>query len=400
LAEHRTDVTTATARVSDWSRRFTIASVGFLLVWGIGTVAGLSRRAEISLGLFGFVFHTVFGRGYALLPTYFDRSVDPPLLPAVQFPLSVGGATLLAVDGQLGGSTLGAVGAALWFGGVLVFVGGILWSVRTNLTGAETGTGEHNSHRGPVDRFANRFVPIVFAYLLAGSYELLAVETSLPALLGGYPPRATHALAVGSATLLVFAVGFRLFPRFLRTTPPKPLVAVVLPLGAVSPVGLAATLPAGEWFPAFALGQAVAVLGYAAAVAVMFWRADGPRIGMYGVLLGAALATVGIGLGLWFAFRGVAPALVVSHARVNLLGFLGLTIVGTTYQFYPPTVSQYPGGDDRTAAVSIGAIAGGLLVQTGGAARGIEPAIVAGELLALVGIGLFAVIVIGAVRSQ
>ena len=393
-------MSTKAAQVSDWSRRFTTASIGFLLVWSLGAVAGLSRRAEVSLGLFGFVFLAVFGRGYALLPTYFDRSLDPPWLPAAQFPLSAGGAVLLAVDGELGAPTLGTVGATLWLAGVVVFVGGLLWSVRTNLTGAETATGEHNSHRRRIDRFANGFVPVVFAYLLVGSYELLAAATGLPALLGGYPPRATHALAVGSATLLVFAVGFRLFPRFLRTTPPAPLVAVVLPLGAVSPAGLAVTLPAGGLFRVFAVAQALAVLGYAAAIAAMFHRADGPRIGMYGVLAGAALGVVGIGLGLWFAFRGLAPELVVAHARVNLLGFLGLTIVGATYQFYPPAVSRYPGGDDRTATASIGAIAGGLLVQTAGAARGVEPAVLAGQALAGLGVGLFAVVVFGAVRSR
>ncbi|MFW5973879.1 MAG: hypothetical protein ACOCPZ_00670 [Natrialbaceae archaeon] len=393
-------MSTPAAQVSNWSRRFTLASVGFALAWGFCAVAGLSRRAEVSLALFGFVFHAVFGRGYALIPTYFDRSVHPPWLPALQFPLSVGGAALLAVDGELGVSTLRSAGATLWLAGAAVFVGGLLWSVRTNLTGAETATGEHNSHRRRVDRFANLFVPVVFAYLLAGSYELLAGAAGLPALLGGYPPRATHVLAVGSATLLVFAVGFRLFPRFLRTTPPTWLVAVVLPLGAVSPAGLAATLPAGDWFPAFAVGQAGAVLGYAAAMAVMFRRAEGPRIGMYGVLAGAALGVVGIGLGLWFAFGGLAPELFVAHARVNLLGFLGLSILGATYQFYPPSVSQYPGGDDRTAAVSITAVAAGLLVQTGGAAHGVGWGVLAGEVLALVGITLFAVIVVGAISSR
>lgn len=393
-------MSTPAAQVSNWSRRFTLASVGFGLVWGFGAVAGLSRRAEVSLALFGFVFHAVFGRGYALIPTYFDRSVDPPWLPGVQFPLSVAGTVLLTADGELGVSTLRSAGATLWLAGSAVFVGGLLWSVRTNPTGAETGTGEHNSHRRRLDRFANLFVPVVFAYLLAGSYELLAAAAGVPALLGGYPPRATHVLAVGSATLLVFAVGFRLFPRFLRTTPPTWLVAVVLPLGAVSPAGLAATLPAGEWFPAFAVGQAVAVLGYAAAMAVMFRRAEGPRIGMYGVLAGAALGVVGIGIGLWFAFRGLDPGLVVAHLRVNLLGFLGLSIVGATYQFYPPSVSQYPGGDDRTAAVSIAAVVFALLVQTGGSAHGVESAVLVGEILAFVGIALFAVIVIGAIHSR
>jgi hypothetical protein len=114
---------------------------------------------------------------------------------------------------------------------------------------------------------------------------------------------------------------------------------VVLPLGAVAPAGLAATLPSGEWFVVFAVAQAGAVVGYAVAIAILFYRADSPRIGAYAVLFGAFAGVVGVGLGVWFAISGIDPTHVAAHLRVNLLGFLGLTIVGATDQFYPPAVS-------------------------------------------------------------
>ncbi|WP_436935974.1 hypothetical protein [Halovenus marina] len=395
-------MSTAAAQVSRWSKRFTVVSVAFALLWGVGTIADISRNSQIVVGLFGFVFHMIFGKGYALVPTYFDRDLEPPWLPMVQFPLSVGGTVALAAASITEGATgpLTNAGALLWFGGVVVFVGGLALSVRGNLTGTETGTGEHNSHRRGVDRLANLFMPIALAYLVAGSYEVLAAATGLPLLLDGYRPRSTHLLAVGTATLFVFAIGVRLFPRLLRATPPKALVAVVLPLGAVAPAGLAATLPSGEWFVVFALAQAGAVVGYAVAIAILFYRADSPRIGAYGVLCGAFAGVVGVGLGVWFAVSGIDSTHVAAHLRVNLLGFLGLTIVGATYQFYPPAVSQYPGGTDRTAAASIAGMATGLSIETVARIVGHEPILLVGELVTLLGIVLYAAVLYGVLASR
>ena len=82
---------------------------------------------------------------------------------------------------------------------VAVFLLAIGWTVRDNLTGAETGTGDANADRRPVDRAANAFVPVVAAYLAVGSYGLLAVHAGLPFPLDGYRPRASHLLAAGTA---------------------------------------------------------------------------------------------------------------------------------------------------------------------------------------------------------
>jgi hypothetical protein len=78
-----------------------------------------------------------------------------------------------------------------------------------------------------------------------------------------------------------------------------------------------------------------------------------------------------------------------------VLGFLGLTIVGATYQFYPPTVGTFPGASDRTALASIGLLGAGLLAELSGAMAGSAGAITAGRAAALAGAVLFASLVGG-----
>ena len=376
---------TAPERTSRWSRRFVLVGVVLLVCWQVGEVAGVTRQTAVVLGLLGFVFHTVFGKAYSLVPSYFDRDLATTRFLSLHFACSLGGTLLLAVDAEFSLSVAGAAGSVLWVAGVALFLGTILWTVRDNLTGAETGTGTVNADRRGVDRIANLFVPVALGYLAVGSYELLAVSTSLPALVDGYPPRAFHLLAAGTVALLVFAIGFRLLPRFMVAHPPRSLVWVVLPAGAVGPPVLALTLPGGGLFPVGAVLQALAVAGFALAVAVLYHRSDRRRVGFYGVLAGVVAGAVAAALGLVFAFDAPSANLVAIHARLNLLGFLGLTIVGVSYQFYPPTVGTFWGAGDRTALAAILLVAGGLAVELTGALAAVPAAVTGGQTLALCG---------------
>jgi hypothetical protein len=247
--------------------------------------------------------------------------------------------------------------------GVLVFVGTLAWTLRDNPTGAETGTGEHNAARRRLDRVANAAVPIVLLYLLAGSYELLAGAVGLPTLLDGSMARVSHLLGAGAAALLVFAVGFRLFPRFLVARPPFPLAAVVLVAGAVGPALIAAGLYDGALLHAGAGLEALAVVGFALAYAVLFVRSDRRRLGLYAVLLACLAGVVAVGLGLQFAVASRPPSLIAAHFRLAVAGFLGLTIVGATYQFYPPNVGEWPLANETAAAQAVVLLAAGLALQ-------------------------------------
>ena len=375
------------ATVSRGARRFLLASAVALVLALLADLVGLPRRALVVLALYGFVLHALFGKAYSLVPSYFDRRLAITRAPTVHLPLTGIGVVGLAIESIPGVPDLvGTVGAVGWALGVAVFLAALGLTLRDNLAGAETGTGGANAERRPVDRFANVFVPVVLAYLALGSYETLATSVGLPTVLGSYPPRASHLLGAGGAALLVFAVGFRLLPRFLVAHPPRTLVAAVLPSGAVGPLLLAAAVAErGAVFQAGAALEAVAVVGFALAFLVLFVRSDRRRVGFYGVLAGVVSGVLAVALGLWLAFGDGRVGLVAAHLRLNLLGFLGLTVVGVSYQFYPPAVGSFPGAGERVALGTIGALAGGLLLATAGLLGGVPGVAEAGTAVSLAG---------------
>lgn len=389
-------MSTASATVSRWARGFVAAGVGWLVCWQVAVLLGAPRRVAVPLALYGFVFHVVFGKAYSLVPSYFDRDLRPARAPTVQLPLSVFGTAGLAAGWVPGASrAVRQAGAVAWAAGVAVFLGAMLLTLRGNLAGRETGTGEHNAHRLPLDRLANAAVPVVFAYLAAGAYLTVAGVAGLPTPLDGYPPRVSHLLAVGAAVLLLFAVGFRLLPRFLVSAVPGRLAAPVLVAGAAGPALLAVGLPSGRLLQAGAALEALAVLGFAVAYGLLFVRSDRDRLGFYGVLAGVGCGVFTVAAGLYFAFAGLQPDLVVAHYRLGLLGFLGLSIVGVTYQFYPPSVARFPLAGDRLGAAALGALLVGLLVEVTGVLAASPAAVLGGRGLGVAGSAVYAYLVVG-----
>lgn len=381
--------------VTRWSQRFLGTAAALFVAWQAAALAGVEGRVGVILGVYGFVLLTVFGKAYSLVPSYFDRQLAVPAAPAVQYPLSAGGVVALAAGVFLGSALLRAVGSLLWLLGALVFVVAIAWTIRGDPTGSETGTGGANEDRAAVDRAANAFMPVAVAYLAAGAYETAAVYGPLPAVLSAYPPRASHLVAAGAAALLLFAVGFRLLPRFLVATPPRGAVYVVLPAGAVGPLLLAAGLPSGTLFVVGAALEAIAVLGFAATYWTLFLRTDRDRVGFWGPLAGVTAGGLAALLGLQFAVAGPTPALATAHYRLNAVGLLGLSIVGAAYQFYPPAIGTLPGADDRSALASIVLLAGGLLMEVLGLAMDVQAAVLAGRALGLAGAVVFAYLLVG-----
>ncbi|MXR52647.1 hypothetical protein GRX03_13660 [Halovenus sp. WSH3] len=385
--------------MSRWARRFVFAGALWLAVWQILVLAGGTHRTGVVVGLLGFVFQTVFGKAYSLVPSYFDRSLVTTRLLPVHFLLGNLGPMLLAVGIETANPSLRLAGAVAWTLAVGVFVGTLGASIRDNIAGSETGTGDASSHRVPLDRTANPFVPVAFAYLLVGTYGLLAVESELPVLVDGYVPRTVHLLGAGGAVLLLFAVGFRLLPRFLVTTIDHRFALVVLTAGALGPAVIAVSLPAGGLFAVGAALQAVAVVGYALAVVALYRRSKRDRIGFYGVLGGAGAGLLAVGLGITFALDGVTGARIAAHARLNVLGLLGLTIVGVSYQFYPPGVSTTALINDRTALVALCLLAGGLVVEVTGLLAGLPLIRTLGRALAAIG-GVAHLLVVAAVLAE
>ncbi|MBV0900548.1 hypothetical protein [Haloarcula salina] len=377
------------ARASRW---FVAAGALFFLGVQLAIAAGAPRRTVVTLGLYGFVLHVAFGKAYALVPSYFERSLAWPTAPAIQWPLSVAGTAALALA-PAGPAWLDPAGTALWAGSVAIFLGTLGWTIRDNPTGAATGTGDANAHRRPVDRRANAVVPVALGYLS------LAVVAALAGAFGSgwlADQQRSHLLAAGTAALLVFGVGFRLFPRFLVAEPPRRLVAVVLLTGAVGPALLAFGLFSPTVLLVGGVVEAVAVLGFAVSYLVLFARSDRRRVGFYAVALGAVAGVAGVGLGLAMAVTAREPALVRAHYRLMLVGFLGLTVVGAAYQFYPPAVGTWPLASDRTALGSIALLGGGLGLQVVGALLGHDLVSAVGAILGVSGAALFAYLLFAA----
>lgn len=384
------------ATVSRWSRLFVVASLGWLVCWQAAVVLGGGRRLAVVLGLYGFVFHMVFGKAYALIPSYFDRELAAPRAGMAHLPLAVVGTAGMAADAA-GIAETGTVGSLAWAGGVAVFLVAIAATIRDNPTGAETGTAEAKPDHRSVDRVANAAVPVALAYLLAGAASSVvatapvavtstaAVPNAVVRLLPLGGPPTTHLFAAGTATLLVFALGLRLLPRFLAVTPRQSVAWVVLPAGAIGPALIATGFGSPGRLQVGAGLQTVALVGFAVAYVDLFRRSQRRRVGLYTVLLGAlAGAAVGV-LGVQLAVAGATAGVVEAHVRIALLGFLGLSIVGVSYQFYPPTVAATYGVGNRTAGVAVGLLAGGVAVETTGHLAGVAPAVTGGRLLALAG---------------
>lgn len=403
------------ATISRGARWFVLAGAAFFVGATLAPLAGLPRSTVVALGLFGFVLHTVFGKGYSLVPSYFDRRLAVPRAPTVHLPLAVAGTVGLALPpgGTLATRLPGdpaTAGGVLWACGSVIFLATVGWTVRDNPTGAETATGESKAHLAVVDRIANAAMPVALGYLAVGSYETAAVATGAPSL-AGTPTGVSHLLAVGTAALLVFGIGARLLPRFLRARPPPSLVGLVLATGSAGPAllvawfaGGVAGVPPTPLLHAAIVVLGIAVVGHVALVGLLLARAPAPRVGAYGVFAGAlgGLATVGAGAAIGL---GHVPRLRVVHPRLGLLGFLGTTILGVAYHFYPPTIAGRYG--DAVAVASILLVGGGLavetvgvVVQTTGVAVLASDVTRAGQALVLAGAVAYAVLLVATVRVR
>lgn len=389
----------ASARVTRGARALQTVAVIALVAWAaaalLGSLDATTARLDVTLGLYGFVLTFAFGKAYALVPSYFDRSLASSRAPTVHAALAAVGVAGLAA-GDLGApDPVALVGALAWAAGVALFVGTVAATVRDNLTGAETGTGDHAADRRPADRIANLAVPAVLLYLSAGTLVLVAraLDVTVPWVVGR--AGASHLLAAGGAALLIFGVGFRLLPRLLVVAVDRRVVAVVVATGAVGPGLLAVSLYRDPWFAVAAATEATAVVGFAATYLWLFARSGRRRVGFYAVGAGAVAGTLGVALGVHTAVVGFEPGWLVAHRRLNLLGFLGLTVVGVALTLYPPTAGRFPGAGDRTAWLAVGGIAGGLSVEVVGHLADLERAVVAGRALSLVGALAFAWLLLG-----
>lgn len=355
------------ARISRWAGRTVLAGLCWLSLAAVSVLFDAPAEVTVALALPGAACTVFMGKAFGLLPSYFARRLEPVWAPQFTGIFAVIGVLGLALSPMPGvPEGIGVLGAVLWLCAVLLWAGTLAWTARDNLTGRETGTGETNADREPLDRLANAAAPIAVLYLLAGALWLLGVRADIAGTIAR-PAVVAHLLGAGGAALAIFAVGFRLYPRFLVAHPPRGLATIVLPAGAAGPALLALGVSGRRW--ALHVGASlefVAILGFAVAYSVTFWRSDRRRIGLYGPLIGILLALTAAALAVLVVTGWLSRGLIPIHRRFMLIGFLGTTIAGTAIQFYPPAVGSFSLSTDRMAAVALGALGGGTAVNGAG----------------------------------
>jgi hypothetical protein len=368
----------ATSGVSRWTRRFAIASAISMVGLQIAFLLEMSLYASAIVGLFGAVLPMTFGMAYLLVPSYVGRTLAADRLPGIHLAVTyLGAGLLLAGEVAECDDWVIAMGAFLWSVGVVIFVGTLCWTVIPVVSmGLSTVRRSSGVPRGAAQFAA---IEIAIGYLIVGTAILLSVHTGLPIALTATFPSVVHFYGVGFATVLIFALGARLLPGFFDVELPTVSSWGVLVPGSVAPAVLAFQFWTPPWFAVGAGLATVAMVGYAGTVIVVASRTDRPRIGLYGILLGAIGGVVAVSIPMAGVLGIGSIPFVRLHVPVVLNGFLLVTIVGYAYQFFPVTTGRFRGASERIALSTLLLLALGTIIQASGI-------LVAAELLRLGGI--------------
>ncbi|MDE1836258.1 MAG: hypothetical protein KGJ23_06540 [Euryarchaeota archaeon] len=140
-----------------------------------------------------------------------------------------------------------------------------------------------------------------------------------------------HLFVLGHATLLVAAVSLRMVPRSVAADPPRFLVGAIAASGAVGSILVPLGMLAPGWLgmltlPILAAPEGLFAALLALSLVILGVRAKTPRpqLGLH--LTGVVILLVGGGIGLWMvSTSNYMPY--QTHAALNVLGFLGLTIL-------------------------------------------------------------------------
>jgi hypothetical protein len=339
-----------------WTRYFVVAGATAALAWRAGALGGVDARTRTVFALLGFVFPTVFGMAWLLFPAYVGRTLPDGWWPGVTLLLSVGGAGLFGGGTVLGRPAVASAGVLAWVLGVASFLA--VQSAVVVPAVRETGPSRLLGRLVPAARVATAVVPVAVGYLAVGSGVLLLARTG-----DATRPAAVHLLALGFGALLVYALGVRLLAGFFHVGASARAVATVLAFGAVGPAVLATNLWIPPWFAVGALASAAGMVGYALVVADVFVRAERRRVGLYGVLAGAAAGVVAVAVGTAVAALGASPSLLSVHFGAGVGGFFHLTVVGYLFLFFPPQAGSFTGASERAVLGSILLLAAGVALE-------------------------------------
>ena len=166
-------------------------------------------------------------------------------------------------------------------------------------------------------------------------------------------------------------------------------------------------VPSGIWTLTLA-GAVILVSAVVWHAASLVSRFRGALPGRFGgtvryYVAAAVFLVVGAGLGTWLARSlgaGGPDGLVLSHALINLLGWVGLTVAGTLVTLWPTILrTRADEHSGRAAARALPLLAGAAVVAAVGAAVGWAPMLAAGLAGYVAGLGFIGVGMARAARS-
>ena len=339
-----------------------MASLACLVLWlgsslarswaavsGDGALAAAlsGREWEFYLPALGFIGLMIMGMAQQFIPLYSGRELWSGRGALVQVATSVAGVALV-LAGPLVSPSLEPAGLGLWLFGTLLFLAWIVLTLRSEKLPVRPQAKHIEFHA--LDALGIPMTSAAVLYLIAASVGfLLASPAGAPLV----PVAAVnwfsffHLYTLGFIALMVFGVGFHLFPRFVDAVPNVTLARIVATIALPGPVLVALTMPflgdptAGWVFGIFAVLEAASAVLFAVLVLDLWSRSARRRP----ATRFPAAAGLWLILGVTFAsLFGIAPRLTLewapAHGWINLFGFAGFEIFGVTHEVLPPFTSM------------------------------------------------------------
>jgi hypothetical protein len=383
-----------------------VASLAYLLLWiasslvrtwaawagnGLWTAAFSGRDWELYLPALGFIGLMVMGMAQQFIPLYSGRELWSGRGAFLQVAVSIVGVALLLADPRLE-----PLGLALWLLGTILFLLWILLTLRSERLPVRP-QGKHPEFH-TMDMLGIPMTSAAVLYLIAASVGFLLASPSggpLVSFAADHWFSFFHLYTLGFIALMVFGVGFHLFPRFTDTVPNLRAAKVIMAMAVPGPALVASTMPfldvpSGEFvFAVSALFEAAAAVLFAILVLDLWNRSAQRRpasafnatAGLW-LILGVTLASL----------FGLAPESTLQwvpvHGWVNLFGFAGFEIFGVTHEVLPPFTSMGLKVSRRVTRVNFSLANLGLASVVLSYAADILGAGAVGIVLGLVGLGV------------
>lgn len=356
-------MTTDLPVLQQWTKRFTVASAGALIIYLFANLLHISHQTSVLICVFGFICPMIFGMGYLLIPPYVGRTLVDHRLPGIHFVLAYLGGGFLVIGWEFDGySFLFDVGTILWVIGVAIFVSSLLVTVGPVIARNPMRVFQEGDKPQRTTKLATVAIPVAIGYLLTGTIVLL-IASNLLTYGSASIPDVVHFYLVGFGMLLIIALGVRLLTGFFHVTPPRPLVWLALITGALASAFLGSSLWMQPWFRIGAILTGIAIGSYLLLVTGVVVRTEQTRPGLYGIFLGAVSGAVGVGSVIPIVFEIGQSHLINVHRTFILTGFFPLTIIGYAYLFFPVTDDGFSTPKIDNTTLTIGLLGIGVIIQ-------------------------------------